>query len=110
MGGEVDGLEHNQLLWEELLWSSHSSILIKREIPKCDIAQFCRFGAALILLPFGTKRYNKQNYFLLELVYDKKESHSKAKSESSIFSKPSVLKFVSKKGALKDTFSNAEHH
>ena len=101
MGGEVDGLEHNQLLWEELLWSSHSSILIKREIPKCDIAQFCRFGAALILLPFGSKRFNKQNYFLLELVYDEKKSHSKAKRESSIFSMPSVLKFVSKKGAFK---------
>ena len=69
MGGEVDGLEHNQLLWEEPLWSSHSSILIKREIPKCDIAQFCRFGAALILLEakgITSKTIFCQNWFTIK--------------------------------------------
>ena len=66
---EVDGLVDNELLWEEPLWSSHSSILIKREIPKCDIAQFYRFGAALILLEakgITSKTIFCQNWFTIK--------------------------------------------
>ena len=70
MGG--GWLVDNELLWEEpLLVIVHfSSILINREIPESDIAQFyCFFGAAFA---FWKKKYNKQNHFLSESVYDKK--------------------------------------
>ena len=79
---EVDGLVDNELLWEEPLWSSHSSILIKREIPKCDIAQFYRFGAALILLE--AKGITSKT-FLSELVYDKKRHIPKQRANHQYF-------------------------